>query len=72
MLLLLVNNGHPRAARVDPADFDAVAAEAHVVVDLDHDPVIVLRDRRRRTPYLPDHRTLETWLRQLAEDAVRR
>jgi hypothetical protein len=71
-LLLLVNNGRPSAVKILEEDFEAVAANTHVVADLDRDPIIVLRDRRRRTPYLPDHRTLESWLKGLAEDAVSR
>jgi hypothetical protein len=70
--LLVVDAGQPSVVRVEDEDFQSTCDAAHVVADLEGDPVLVLKDRRRRTPYLPDHRTLEMWLRGLGEELLRR
>lgn len=75
-MLLLVRREHTpgvlEAAEADNADsLEELKSTCRLVVDLSRDPIYVLEDKRRMAvPYIPTHRELEAWLRDLAQAAL--
>ena len=71
MLLLIMRETTPgkyEALKVASlAEVAPMAPKCLLIVDVSRDPMRVLHDRRRiATPYVPDHRTLEGWVRAFA------